>query len=436
MLSICATSGLIWLSPLFAKRLRWLPESPRAALSATCAASVACGPLLLSMGAKLSWVSLPANLVLVPIGEILALPLANLLAVVSAISPGLATGCRLATIVEGALRLLEHTATSMQWAVGTGFHYFLPSSVTMALLFLTVLILMLGRNSSSLRARTHWLAAIAGALLSVELAARGRFDSAGLLRISVLDVGQGDSILIDFPNGESMLIDGGGTIASTNQPGKQVVLPLLAARRRWRVDYAVLTHPHPDHFLGLAEVVSEITPREFWFNGVAMDWESAMKARGVRFQTPADFCGKPRKIGDVRIEVFAPCPSTNPDDSANNTSLVLKISYGERSALLVGDAELEEERKLLAASNNLHADFLKVGHHGSKTSTSAEFARAVKPSSAVISCGVRNHFGHPAAATIARLIAEGSAVFRTDYDGEIRWSTDGHTIWLQSAKSE
>jgi competence protein ComEC len=257
-----------------------------------------------------------------------------------------------------------------------------------------------------------------------------------LLRISVLDVGQGDSILVDFPDGESMLIDGGGTIASTNQPGKQVVLPVLAARRQWQVDYAVLTHPHPDHFLGLEEVLAEITPREFWFNGIAMDWESMLKSKGTKFQSPADLCGHAHEIGGARVQVLAPCPSANVDESANNTSLVLKISYGERSALLVGDAEFEEERQLLLAGNDLHADVLKVGHHGSKTSTSADFVRAVKPSTAVISCGARNHFGHPAPATIETLRAVGATVLRTDFDGEIRWATDGRAIWLQSAKSE
>ncbi|MET0591758.1 MAG: MBL fold metallo-hydrolase, partial [Polyangiaceae bacterium] len=138
-------------------------------------------------------------------------------------------------------------------------------------------------------------------------------------------------------------------------------------------------------------------------------------------------------FGGARIELLAPCPGPTPFINANDNSLVMRVSYGEHAALLVGDAEREEEEHLLATSAaSLRADFLKVGHHGSRTSSSPAFLRAVQPKDAAISCGVRNRFGHPHRATMAHLTAV-TRVWRTDRDGSIRWETDGHSSRIVTA---
>src|SRR5262249_38960859 len=120
------------------------------------------------------------------------------------------------------------------------------------------------------------------------------------------------------------------------------------------------------------------------------------RARGVPIRRPHDLCGAPRVAGGVTIEVLAPCPGYVPDAGANDNSLVVRLSYGPRAAPLVGDADHDEESTLVAhAARSLHADLLKVGHHGSRTSSSPIFLDAVRPSLAAISSGVRNRFGHP-----------------------------------------
>jgi competence protein ComEC len=134
------------------------------------------------------------------------------------------------------------------------------------------------------------------------------------------------------------------------------------------------------------------------------------------------------------VSVLAPCPGVDPLTGANDNSLVVRIAYGERAVLLVGDAEHAEERHLLDARSSLRADVLKVGHHGSRTSTSPELLAAVKPTLAVISSGVRNRFGHPHPTTLATLAASRVPVHRTDRDGAATWTTDGHDAWLTSSR--
>ncbi len=217
--------------------------------------------------------------------------------------------------------------------------------------------------------------------------------------------------------------------------GERVILPVLRARRRRRLETMVLTHPHPDHFGGLASTLPLVDVGELWDTGQGEDRGAGpvyagllagVRARGIPVLGPRDLCGAPRRAGGATIEVLAPCPTFGPDASANDSSLVLRISYGSRAVLLVGDAEHEEERALLAlAPGSLRADFLKVGHHGSRTSSSPDFLAAVRPSVAAISAGVRNRFGHPHPRTLAALEALGIEALRTDRGGAIVWETDG-----------
>jgi competence protein ComEC len=261
---------------------------------------------------------------------------------------------------------------------------------------------------------------------------------AGALRVTVLDVGQGDAALIDLPDGSAMLVDGGGFVGSPVDTGARVILPFLRARRRSRVDVVVLSHPHPDHFGGLASTLPAIEVGELWDSGQGEDQGAGptyagllagARARGVSVRRPTTLCGPARQIGGATVEVLAPCPTYAPDAGANDNSLVVRITYGGRSALLVGDAEHAEEALLVRlGALRIQADFLKVGHHGSRTSTSPAFLAAVSPSFATISSGVRNRFGHPHPVALATLEARGVAIARTDRGGEIVLETDGEAI--------
>jgi beta-lactamase superfamily II metal-dependent hydrolase len=237
-----------------------------------------------------------------------------------------------------------------------------------------------------------------------------------------------------------MLVDGGGFMGSPVDTGKRVVLPVLRALRRDRVDVVVLSHPHPDHFGGLVNTVPAIEVGELWDTGQGEDHGAGpsyagllagLRNRGVPIRRPHELCGK-RKLGGATVEVLAPCPGFVPDASANDNSFVLRITYGRRAALLVGDAEHEAEAALVEKNPKaLRADLLKVGHHGSRTSTTQAFLEAVSPSVALVCSGVRNRYGHPDPGVIGRLEARGVAVARTDRGGEIIWETDGEAVHVR-----
>jgi beta-lactamase superfamily II metal-dependent hydrolase len=157
-----------------------------------------------------------------------------------------------------------------------------------------------------------------------------------------------------------------------------------------------------------------------------------LRGRGVPIRRPGELCGAPRSLGGARVTVLAPCPGPTPDAGANDSSFVIRLEHGARAVLLVGDAEALEEGALLRDHPaELRADLLKVGHHGSRTSTGAAFLAQVCPSIAVISSGVRNRFGHPHPTTLAALAARGVAVARTDRGGAFVWETDGDRVTVR-----
>jgi competence protein ComEC len=232
------------------------------------------------------------------------------------------------------------------------------------------------------------------------------------------------------------LIDGGGFVGSPVDPGRSVILPELRTRRRSRIDVMVLSHPHPDHFLGLLSVVRAVEVGEFWDTGQGLaqgagpayaELRALLRERGVRVRGPAELCGE-RRWGGVRVQVLAPCPDFRAEWGANDNSLVIRLQLGTRAFLFTGDSEHEAEQLLLSRGVELGADYLKVGHHGSRTSSSPEFLDRVRPRLASMSTGVRNRFGHPHAPTLTALSARGIAGLRTDRFGGVRIATDGSRL--------
>jgi competence protein ComEC len=274
----------------------------------------------------------------------------------------------------------------------------------------------------------------------VERGQRSAGAPTGKLVATVLDVGQGDSTLVDFPDGSLWLIDGGGFVGSPVDPGRSVILPELSARRRARIDVMVLSHPHPDHFLGLESVIRETEVGEFWdtAQGLAHGAGPAyariqrlLRERGVPVKTPAELCGE-RRRGGARVQVLAPCPGFRESWGANDNSFVIRVSLGQRAFLFTGDSEHEAESLLLERGAALRADFLKVGHHGSRTSSSPAFLAAVQPRVATMSTGVRNRFGHPHPVTLRSLAERGISALRTDRFGAVRIASDGRSLELGS----
>jgi competence protein ComEC len=248
-------------------------------------------------------------------------------------------------------------------------------------------------------------------------------------------------MLVDLPDGKLMLIDGGGFATGPVDPGQQVVLPLLRARRRHRVDIAVLTHSHPDHLNGLATALREVEVGEFWVAALItpppphrqVQLVEMLRRRRVALRGPAELCQGARRIGGASVSVLGPCPGPRPEDGPNDNSIVLRLEFGQRSLLLVGDAGAKQEARLIHRhAERLQSDLLKVGHHGSATSSTAGFLDRVRPTAAVISCGPRNRFGHPHAATLKRLAERRALPVRTDQRGSVLWETNGHDTWLSA----
>ncbi|XXX76252.1 DNA internalization-related competence protein ComEC/Rec2 [Sorangium sp. So ce134] len=451
-LSAAATAGLLWLqrplAALLVPRERGrdgggaeggpLAASPRALarkllepLATTLAAMFGCAPLLLMNGETFPVLGVAANVVAAPIGELAALPFCLAHAVLSW-APAVERGCAL--VGSGALLAVRAVARA---SAETGVVLRLPEPSPAQLAALAAAIALAWAAERRGR-RLAALAAGAAAWLLLEIAAVRAGAPRGVLRVNVLDVGQGDAILIDLPEGGAMLVDAGGFVGSPVDPGARVIRPLLRSRRRARLDAVVLSHPHPDHFGGLPAVVEGVEVGELWDTGqgeaegagpVYARLLSDLRRRGVPIVRPASLCGRPRVLSGATIEVLAPCPELHPDRGANDNSFVVRVTYGARSALLVGDAEHEAEDALVARYGAaLRADLLKVGHHGSRTSTGAALLAAVDPSVAAVSCGVRNRFGHPSPEVLSRLSARGVAIARMDRGGALVWETDGERV--------
>lgn len=257
---------------------------------------------------------------------------------------------------------------------------------------------------------------------------------AGKLRVDFFSVGQGESSLITFPNGKRMLVDGGGGYREGGMdPGERLLAPALWSRGIDRLDYVVLSHPHPDHTKGLVFIARNFSIGEFWESGVPdggdayVTLKSVLAEKGVPVRR-IDAASGPVRIGAALIEPLG--PRSPPDRSAdlNDASLVFRLRLDSFSILFTGDIGAEAESRLLRAPSSLRCTVLKVAHHGSKSSSSEAFLAAASPACALIGAGYENRFHLPSRETLGRLGKQGIRVFRTDRDGSVT-VTYGSGTW-------
>jgi competence protein ComEC len=254
--------------------------------------------------------------------------------------------------------------------------------------------------------------------------------SPGMMEVTAIDVGQGDSIFIVGPDGSTMLLDAGGPVGGVTEAaeatsrfdiGEEVVSPYLWSRRFRRLDVLALSHAHSDHMGGMPAVMRSFKPRELW---VSIDPSSdayralLSEARELGVQVRHFHAGDQLAWGGTQVTILAPETGyANPREPVNNDSLVMRIEYGKSSVLLEGDAEAPSEREMLTHGRVAAVTLLKIGHHGSRTSTTQEFLDAAAPKDAVVSVGRGNTFGHPRYEVIERIAEARVKLYRTDQFG-------------------
>ncbi len=287
--------------------------------------------------------------------------------------------------------------------------------------------------------RVGWILAVVAVLGGLADAAwwvRTRW-APGVLRVTFLDVGQGDAAVAELPNGRVVAIDAGGFPGSDLDTGAAIVAPFLATRKIRRLDALAMTHAHPDHSGGMPFLLAEGWAREFWWTGHpgrGAEWQRLLRVLGdvprvrvldTRATLPAFAAG---------VAVLHPSPGWDVG-GLNESSMVLRLSHGDVAVLLTGDVERRAEAVLRGDAARLAAAVLKVPHHGSRTSSTPAFLAAVRPAVAVVSVGADNRYGLPAPDVEARYRAAGVCVLRTDRCGAVTVETDGHTLAVRTVRS-
>jgi competence protein ComEC len=312
-----------------------------------------------------------------------------------------------------------------------GVAYLRPTPPVAAVVAIEALLLAAALGPKRARAACAVVAAAGFAALVLR---RGPAGPDRGLSVEALDVGQGDAILLRWRR-TAVLVDGGGTFdVAAADFGRTRLVPKLLDRGVARLDAVLLTHPHPDHALGLFSVLEELPVGELWTSSGADENEFLERLSGAaaRRRVPVRRleAGDRISLGGARLAVLSSGGRPRKTDAINNQSVIVRVERDGRSALLTGDAGSPVEREL-AAQGSLRADLLKVGHHGSRTSTSAELLAAVRPRVAVLSCGRRNRFGHPAPEVVSRIDEARISLLRTDRRSDCRvdLAPDATRLW-------
>ena len=430
-LSVLGMAGLVASGALARRWIRANRGSWRAQLAAgllaSIVASLVTGPLVAWHFGRLSLIAPVANLLASPIVAVLQPTLFLALAF---------------TAVPSVERFVADAASPLLWALdlvalaaariphaSVGLAPSLATAVIASVCVVAVMVACVSRHPGhSLVAATASLAAVVWWPLA-PLRARG-------VELHMIDVGQGDAIVLRTPRGRWILVDAGRAWRG-GDAGRTTVIPYIR-RHGGSLAAFVLTHPHADHAGGAATVVRALRPDVFWdgaYVGTSDTYRQALEAAaraGVMWERVRP--GSRRVIDQVELEFLAPDSAfARTLNDPNEASVVLRATYGAVRFLLVGDAEREEEGWLLARDSlALRADVLKVGHHGSTTSTTERFLRAVRPSIALVSVGAGNTYGHPSPSVLASLAATGATVLRTDRHGHLVVRSDGSTLEIQA----
>ncbi|MGH2680287.1 MAG: DNA internalization-related competence protein ComEC/Rec2 [Actinomycetota bacterium] len=425
-LSVTATAGMVALAGPLADRFgRFVPKAMATAAGATVSAQLGVTPILLFYFQEVPLVTLPANLAAFP----LVAP--SLLLGATAAGGGLVwlpLGKVLAAVALLPMRWLELVADHLGKAP-VGYLTAEGGPVVLVVGIGLVCAVVVWIRTGWTPPRPATVLAVGCLPVLVWASALGSGPPAGLT-VRALDVGQGDAILVTSPGGATILVDGG--------PDERAVATQLAALGVRRLDAVIATHPHADHVVGLPTVLSRVPVGVLMQPGCSdespaqTDLDRAVEEEGIEEVNPR--AGQVFRVGDLRLDVLSPESCwTGTESDANNDSLVILLSLREDTVLLTGDAEIPAQEWLLERRTLPDVDVLKVPHHGGGTSV-PELFEAVRAEVALVSVGVGNDYGHPNAEILHALVASGAEVWRTDLDGTISVTFDGHRPTVESER--
>lgn len=415
-------------------------------------------PLVVFYFNRMSLITLPANLVVVPIMGIMALPVSMTIILAAPFSASLTAWLikLSALLIEISLFMVEYFA-SLSWA---SYYVATPNALEIIVYCLLLLILFGLMDNwtkkrhdppSSREALFRRGRMLTGALAGVMFFFFGYILYGHLintqnrdLRITAIDVGQGSSTLVRFPGGKNMLIDGGGFFNDDFDIGRYVVAPFLWHEKIRRIDIVILTHFHPDHLNGLKFIVENFNVGEVWSSGHELNTESFQNFKRIiteknipcRLVSAASL---PVHIDGVHVRILNPVvPVSKSDDlenfdETNNLSVVTKLTYGAVGILLPADISEPTEARLIHQGVKITSDVLFVPHHGGLTSSTEPFLESVHPRVAVVSCGKDNIFRLPHPDVLDRYNTRKIRLLRTDRDGAVTVSTDGRDLRIHSA---
>ncbi len=455
-LSLLATAGLVWFGGAVERRLPGWPGWISEPIALTLAAQLTTLPVILVNFERLSLVAPIANVLVVPFVPV-AMLFSALAALAGLLDGGLSVpivGPAITWLAGGAawlcLRLIMELGSAASSVPLAAVDVQVPAPLAVAWLpMLGLVAWAVGPSNAPLEtqpARSPGrLATVAGRVLRPVPVAAGLVAVLltvtiaslpdGRLHVTVLDIGQGDAILVEAPSGATMLVDGGPDPELTLRR-LGVNLPFFARR----IDVMVVSHPHQDHVAGLVEVLGRFEVRTLLHAGIPFEnqafdhlvadafWEHGLVlglARAGRV-----FALDPTTSVEVLYPTDADATAPLPEGDINNGSIVVLLRHGGFTALLTGDAEAPVESSLVTRGRFPAVDLLKVGHHGSTSSTTPALLAATRPTIAAISAGEGNEYGHPAPETLAALA--GVATFRTDLHGDIEVISDGRTVQVRT----
>lgn len=407
------------------------------ALAVSCVVELAMALPMAVYFHRITVFALPVNMMILPL-LVLLVPTALLTLIAASISTSVAVTPAIVTslLLHAGVRLIHAFA-----AIPTGDFRIplpLPGQIAAFCAFASAAIILAWRgntNDSRWLRRGAWMALVLAATCVV--VPRPVDHPHNALLVEAIDVGQGDSLLIVTADGKTLLVDGGGfsggprQVATNFDVGEEVVSPVLWSRGIRHLDVVALSHAHSDHMSGLPAVIQNFKPDELWVgdNPPVEPYVSLIReAQELGIRIRSMHSGDSATLGSAEVRALAPLPDYKPGfQPVNNDSLVLQVAYRSASVLLEGDAEAAIERGMLS-ERGLESTLLKVGHHGSTTSTQPDFLARVSPRFAIISCGLHNHYGHPRPEVLQSLESSRVRAFSTDINGATCFTLDGTNV--------